>query len=1413
MIERRFADISTKAANYEALDIAWVAGRASGWTDLLKSRRIMVYAEAGAGKTHECISRAKILWDAGEPAFFLELADLARQGGRDLLSGPERQRLDEWRQRDEGIATFFLDSFDELKLSRGSFRKALLELERLVEGRLARARIVVTTRPIPFDAETFRQLLPIPEEQVDPNPEQFARIAAGVQETKKSAPPDWRAVKLLPFTDNQVLEFAKLRNIQDTDRFFADIQRRGLQEFSRRPLDLEELCAAWLSGATSNTQRADIAANVLLKLQPHRSEAAELSVDRAIEGAGRLAIAVALTRKRSIRYVPNDDASAAALALDPRLILTDWAPAEQTTLLQRAMFSFASYGAVRFHHRSVQEYLAAERMGVLLRAGMSMKAAKRLLFGTTAHRELIVKPSMRSVAAWLAGVQPAIFDEVVKREPVILLTHGDPSSLSLAERARALEATLAQHGSGGWRGLEFPQLQARRFVSPELAPTIEKAWRKGVENPELRDLLLALVEYGHLVDCADIAYEAASNASGRELERLNAVDALIALDDRRLNAIAGSITAREPSWPVPLARWVALRIFPKFLDAAALCSTLPRLASASGCENDSWERQLADALAGLHLTPQQLDSWRITIKGLLEIDPDPEKCWPGFEAKKSSLVSTFALVCRELIDRGSPSDDALQDACLALRLRHDFHADDTRSELRDRLDALSSSVRLRLFAADDALMRRMVPSRTLIERVRDVNHGPVRLKRADSEWLLEVVRDPAADASIRSLAACMSLVFWEPPADRKVFADLLTPHITDLPDAAQYVSQWAEMKPDEALVRMMREHDAIEEQRKVREANRLRDWETFWSEVATQPDVAFGGERLNATVTNLWNAMNKTGASITGSEWKRAFIASHFSADTADRLRQALMKLWRAETPELPCERPVGKANEYPQRWLVGLAGIAAESEDPHWSKNLTEVEAAVASRLVPWHLNGFPPWLERLAQDKPTQVSAVLGKQLTYELEQPATDNWHSAMLQSIRHGSPAIAALFLPALLGWLEAKVTEGISDPMHRLELHRIGQVVGILQTHGDLSIQSRVVDIAKSRLDTDGNELTAVWMRALMGSKPEVAVTELERRLQGAAGDQGVYWIATLFGEGAWHTGGERRDKNLPADVLVRLVRLAQKHVRVEDDVVHTGAYTPGTREHAERGRDALLSRLLNVTGPEGWKAKLELAKDPLLEHVRARILAVALERAAEDADAVAVSEADLRGLTRATEMPPATSSDMHMLLQDRLDDIEDMLLRDHSPREAWAAMALEHLMRREFARELDTNRRGAYTVDQEAVTADEKETDIRLRSPLGPQGVIELKVAEQGWSAATLRSTISDQLVGRYMAAEACRSGCLLITLASDRTWNRPEGGTRMDPKELLSFLKAEARRIEETVQGEIRVDVRILDLRPRLKA
>ncbi|AOF84944.1 hypothetical protein BSY239_3369 [Hydrogenophaga sp. RAC07] len=225
-----------------------------------------------------------------------------------------------------------------------------------------------------------------------------------------------------------------------------------------------------------------------------------------------------------------------------------------------------------------------------------------------------------------------------------------------------------------------------------------------------------------------------------------------------------------------------------------------------------------------------------------------------------------------------------------------------------------------------------------------------------------------------------------------------------------------------------------------------------------------------------------------------------------------------------------------------------------------------------------------------------------------------------------------------------------------------------------------------------------------------------------------------------------------------------------------------------------------------------MSADPLFAHAKDRIAALAQERLAEETDASVISMEELARLFQGSELAPMTTTDMAHLLSDRLDDLQDLMGIDASPKAAWAKVTDENTLRPAIARELDMMSKGAYTVDQEGVTVDGKETDIRFRALSRYQASIELKIGEKPRTGKELRDTIETQLVKKYMAARNAKTGCLLVTVAdSERRWHHPDTGEPMDRHQLQNMLTEAALLAQQRLGGEARVMARVLDLTPRL--
>ncbi|MEE9390988.1 MAG: ATP-binding protein [Planctomycetota bacterium] len=1426
MIERTFRDIpdgklSEADQHFSLGSLDW--SRGTTWKDLLRSKRVLIISEAGAGKTYECRKQAKCLWENGEPSFFVELSALASEGLLSPLSYAEEERFTAWQSAQSDVATFFLDSIDELKLSRGSFEQALKRLSKGIAGQLHRARIIITTRPIPFDEKIARHYLPVPPEpSTKPTEDLFADIAMRAypdvqgDNQKVDAPVSWTTVALMPLSDAQILEFAKDQKVENAVQLLEDLQRRNAQEFARRPQDLIELCVDWREHKRIRTHRDQMATNVRVKLLPRsdRKEPAELSSDKAVEGAMRLALAMLVTRRFTIRHSANDVTIDENSALDPARFLSDWSLDERKALLERPLFGFASYGRVRFHHRSIAEYLASERLFSLHKKGMPLRALKRLLFAETKGK-MIARPSKRPVAAWLALKVDGIFEFLRDNEPAVLLNEGDPESLSPHKRRQALSAYVDCYGRGGWRRLSVPIIQAQRFASSELAQEINRAWQKGVENPEVREMLMHLIEFGGILECADLAHEVAIDRDSSTMERLGAIDAMAAVDDDRLTAIALEVAAASNLWSDPVGTGASLLLFPRHMTVQHLCQTFSRTTrEAAGIGDASW--RLSRVISEAELDSKALELLRDGLTNLISIDLNWCDETSRITSSMAHLSRALAATCIHGLAE-SNTNVWLRASTLALRVNHRAHGnDEPHKSLRKLLGDIDGEVNERLFWATDSFVRELRDITDPWDRYAEItlHDAPVEI-RADRDliWISNTLSDETCNSDERAILLETAIRISPGPEERRENAKRLRQFVADQPGLLEKVDSWIE--PSKYDVENRRHEKDLADQQEKQERQKAKaheSWLGFRLDVATHPEIAFSSDRSHQTAWNLWQAMRRAGDDSLTTGWNRQFIEEHFDQATANRLRSIMMTFWRKERPTLPSERSPSERNTIQVRWQFGLAAIYAESEDAKWAKNLSEIEANLASRFALIEWDGLPRWMTSLVAAHPAEVDATLGCELTSDLANFAACN-HSGLLRDIHAGPSAVASVFSDRLKAWIDPVGDQANKEDNPKAVADRVLLVAKTLIKHGTNSAQEHLAETASRRLrGALPDELVFAWLRVLMRIEPDQGIPSLEHavdRVEPAQHSEAVVLIAALFGNTDDEIG--IREVNFDAKQLLRLLRLTYRHVRLEDDATRAGTSTRDIRSNAERVRNDILTALFRSKGNEAWAAKQELAEDPVFAHLKDRILKVADEVWAEELDETAFDDEQAIALDCLGEAPPTTNETMFAVLRDRLSDLDDLLLLDSSPREAWARLQNEKLTRREIARELKHAANGAYKVDQEAVTADEKETDIRLRSTHSDlEAVIELKLAEN-YSGRVLRDTIENQLVGKYMAAKNCRSGALLMTLSKDKMWRHPDDNSPLDVPQLMSMLRNESQRVQKLFDGTIELVIHLLDLRPRL--
>ncbi len=182
-----------------------------------------------------------------------------------------------------------------------------------------------------------------------------------------------------------------------------------------------------------------------------------------------------------------------------------------------------------------------------------------------------------------------------KLEPALLLNLGDPGSFPIERRREALGAYIHQYGKGGWRGLRVPPIQIHRFADPGLGVTV-KAHFAAVENVEVRQLLLELVAQAKLADCAALVRKVTWDKAVSGDERIDALQALIALGDRDLPRVAKALVARSQGWDNRFARFALVLMFPAHLSIDQFGRVLACLLDTS-ISGKRVVRELADLIA------------------------------------------------------------------------------------------------------------------------------------------------------------------------------------------------------------------------------------------------------------------------------------------------------------------------------------------------------------------------------------------------------------------------------------------------------------------------------------------------------------------------------------------------------------------------------------------------------------------------------------------------------------------------------------------------------------------------------------------------------------------------------------------------------------------------------------------------
>lgn len=1380
-LNRTFHELKIEEGAGDDVDLTRLLGRheALRWPDLLSEYRVILLSEAGSGKTMEVRNIARKLRQDGKTAFFVRIEHVTH-GFEDAFEEGSFEEFNAWAgSGKEGW--LLLDSVDEARLhDPKDFERAVKKLGRLVASVLQQAHIVITGRTTAWRPKTdlllCRTVLPYRPAEEKPHEDASAVKTQGIATKRGNArtnPTDpFRIVALDDLHGEQIEAFLNGKKVQDPKAFRGAVDRKDAWSLTTRPQDLAELVDFWKDHHRIGSRLELVRSSIARRLAEHdqdRSEAHPIALERLRLGARLVAAACTLGQESAIR-VPDGSDNPKGLAI--REVLTDWDDIDCATLLARPIFDQGIYGTVRFHHRSVREYLTAEWLRALINDDGSRARIESLFFRSQYGIEVIV-PTMRPVLPWLAILDERILDRVCRLAPDIIFEGGDPSQLPRETRSKILRQVceqLAQPAHG--RSLtDYAAVQ--RFANVDLTDDIKALLMQYAEDDDITWFLLRMVWQGEIAGAAAGAKRFAL-ASRAKYTRIAAFRALATVGSAADQAeVRRAFLADEGDVN---RDWLAELIpkLPRDDDAVGwLLAALERSGAKKRFQTDSLSGALSQLIAEWPLSI--LSALLAGLNALLEKPPVIERQFCEISERYSWLTQHAAEAVFRLIKARDLS--ALELPALSILRKLPIAQQYGDHEFRDitgdmpKVVAEWQALNYGLFWHSVAETRAGLKVK---KGERLIDYWQVAIR--GGYWSLgpeafDVICDDIASRALvddRLVALTLAFAIYRQNGRPAAWRGRLKRLAGDVPELKSTLESL--LHPPAEGRQRWRQQEARWKRRAAQEAERRETNRREWKDHLDANVEALRDPGKPDTITNAQYYLHQRmdeGAEHSGkwSEGNWRSLIPEFGEPIAQAFRDGAVGFWRGNRPPLLSEG--AKANATPFSVIFGLTGLSIEArEEPGWPNALSQANAEVATRFALHELNGFPSWLRTLCAAYPQTVIDVVITEIDHELatEDPESER-HDVLYDASWNGAwmwDRLAPLVVARL-----RKPPKSISNLRYMLSI-----------VQGSPLDDASIARLAAQAAKATANLITApIWFATWVGVDPAVAIPALASRLAEIEEDRdktvfAMRFITALVGGRGESRGARQAYRTV--EHMKALYLLMQDHVREKDDIdrANGGVYSPGLRDDAQHARNALFSFIQEMPGKEAFLALMDIARAHPTESSRAWMAFHAKTKAALDADGPAWSPHQVRDFHDELERTPSNHRDLWYLAVDRLLDLKhDLEEGDASIASILQPIDKETEIRKYIGNWCRERSGGRYAIPQEEELADAKRPDLRFHG-IGFDGPVpaELKLADK-WTGPHLFERLEIQLCGDYLRDKRSSRGIFgLVYHGTKTSWNLPNG-------------------------------------------
>ena len=425
-----------------------------------------------------------------------------------------------------------------------------------------------------------------------------------------------KVYELTPLRRVDVAHAAKAEGL-NADNFLTEVDKREVVPLAIKPITLRFLLNTYSRHGQFPSSQAELYLEGCLLLCEETSESRRaaqltgtLSAHQRLVVAARIAALTIFAKRYAIWIsfdagdVPAEDIKISDLSGGKESINGDEVAVTETAIteaLDTGLFSSRGTNRMGWAHQTYAEFLAAR---YLSQRKMTVAQVMSLIVHPDDVDSRLV-PQLHETAAWLAGMMPQVFREIMKTDPEVLL-RSDVATADVKDRAALVKTLLRRYDEERLLDRDFGiSRRYEKLAHPKLAEQLEPFIRDRTKGLIVRRVAVDIAEACELRDLLPVLADLALDHSELLPVRENTANAVAQIGDdatkARLKPLATGDAGDDPD--EQLKGFGLCAVWPNSMTAKELFSVLtaPKRSHFLGVYHRFIVRELPKNLQPAHL--------------------------------------------------------------------------------------------------------------------------------------------------------------------------------------------------------------------------------------------------------------------------------------------------------------------------------------------------------------------------------------------------------------------------------------------------------------------------------------------------------------------------------------------------------------------------------------------------------------------------------------------------------------------------------------------------------------------------------------------------------------------------------------------------------------------------------------------